>query len=182
MEAATIVSLSAVLLALLLLLASILFQFRWAIPFVPTPTPVVQTMIHLARLRPGETVIDLGAGDARFLLQAKRHCSGIHAIGYEGALVVWMLGILRILCSHHRDVRFYCRNFFRAHFGDADVIFLYLSMHVMRMLVPKFRRELKPGTRIVSHAFQLPGLTPDAIQRVPMRYGGSVNVYSYVWR
>ena len=52
----------------------------------------------------------------------------------------------------------------------------------MRLLVPKFNRELKEGTRIVTHAFRFPDIQPVEVRPVPLRFGGSTNVYYYEWK
>ncbi len=170
-----------VLIVLLLLLASLIFQFRWLVPFVPTPMPIVREMVNLANLKPGDHVIDLGAGDARFLIEAKKREPTITCVGYEGAIVVWMLGKIRIYFSGHRDIQFYCKDFMHVSLSDADVVFTYLSMHVMKMLIPKFQRELRSGTRLISHAFRLPHHEPAATSQVPMRFGGLTKAYLYRW-
>ena len=145
---------------LILLIGSILFHFRWLVPYVPTPMPIVKVMVDLAGIQKGNTVYDLGAGDARLLIQAAETEPTIHAIGYEGAIGVYLLGILRILWSRKRNVRLQWQNLFRADLGNADVVFLYLLPHMIEKLLPKFEQELQPGTIIVTHAFKLPSCDP----------------------
>lgn len=171
-----------VLLGLLLLLVSIFFQFRWFVPFVPTPMPIVRTMVDLAALKPGDHVVDLGAGDARFLIEAKKRVPGITCIGYEGAIAVWMLGKFKIWLSGYRDIEFRCQDFMKVDLSRADVIFTYLSMHVMKMLIPKFQKELRLGTRLISHAFRLPDHEPVQVAQVPMRFRGMTHAHKYVWK
>lgn len=181
-EAGSWVFLIVVLVGLVLLIITILFHFWWMVPFVPTPMPIVEEMVKLANLKPGQVVYDLGAGDGRFLIAAKRIEKNISAIGYEGAIGVWMLAKVRIFFSPSRDIRMVCGNFMTADLSKADVIFTYLSIHVMKVLLPKFARELRPGTIIISHAFRLPGLEPIATADVPMRFGGLSKAYCYVWK
>ena len=123
------------------------------VPFVPTPHGVVRKMIDVADLSGRETVYDLGAGDARFLLSAHRAHPDIRAIGYERIPTVWLLGRLRILFSRRRiDLR--CKDLFSVDLSDADCIFLYLSPGLMKSLATKFDSELRPGTKVVSYVFQ----------------------------
>lgn len=161
---------------------SVGFQLRWLVPFVPTPLPIVETMIDLAELKPGQQVYDLGAGDGRFLIEAKKKEPRILATGIEGSLGVWMLAKVRIWLSGFRDIAMYRKNFFAVDLSSADVLFLYLSIHIMQRLVPKFQSELKPGTLIISHAFSLPGFEPVRTAEVPMFFGSKkTKVRCYRW-
>jgi precorrin-6B methylase 2 len=181
LDVGSIAFLAVCVVLLVLLIVTILFHFWWMVPFVPTPWPIVRTMVGLADIKPGQTVCDLGAGDGRFLLEAKRVEPSITAIGYEGAVGVWMLAKIRILFSSHRDIRMVCGNFMKTDLSKADVIFTYLYPHVMTILLPKLQKELRPGTKVVSHAFKLPGLTPIATADVPLRHGpGTSKAYCYV--
>ncbi len=175
--------LAGLLLVTVILTLSIVFQLRWLIPFVPTPLPIVRTMVTLAELTPSQTVMDLGAGDGRFLIEAKRKEPRINAIGIEGSLGVWMLAKARIWLSGVRDIQMHRKNFFAVDLSSADVLFLYLSMHAMKKLVPKFQSELKPGTIILSHAFSLPGFEPVRTAEVPMFFGcQKTKVRCYRWK
>lgn len=182
LDSVAVLVLGGLLAFLAILGVSIIFHLRWGVPYVPTPMPIVRTMIALAELKPDQTVIDLGAGDGRLLIEALRSEPGIHAIGYEGALAVWMLAKIRIFFSGFRTMQMLRKNFFAVDLSNADVIFLYLSSHIMTALVPKFMRELRPGTLIISHAFQLPGCEPVRSAEVPMFYGiKKTKVRCYRW-
>ena len=172
------VVLLALIASLLLVLWSALFHFRQMVAFVPTPQAVTDAMIDLAEIRPGETVLDLGAGDGRVLARAMQKVPGIHAIGYEGALGVWMLAKLRGWFSPFRPVML-CRNFLTADFRNADVVFTYLSISMMQKLRPKFRAELKKGARVVTHAFTMKEEQSDKMSVVTMPFFGTTKVYRY---
>lgn len=164
-----------------LLIASIVFHLKCRVPFVPTPRRVIDMMIDQAALKDGQLVYDLGAGDGRVLTIAKRRCPGIRAIGYEGAIGVWMFGKFRTWFSGGGvDLR--RENFLRVDLSGADVIFLYLCIDALKLLVPKLQRELRPGTRVISHAFRLPGLEPDFTREVPMLLNGRTKVHVYEWK
>jgi len=125
------------------------------VPFIPTPKNVVKDMLEYAELKGDETIYDLGAGDARLLISAKRMYPSISAVGVELIPTVWFLGKLRIWFSHQK-VKFHLRNALAQDVSDADCIFLYLIPSVMKDLEHKFDEELKPGTKVVSYAFQFP--------------------------
>jgi cyclopropane fatty-acyl-phospholipid synthase-like methyltransferase len=151
-----------------LLVWAVVVNLWLRVPYVPSPWPVVDAMVRLADMKPGETVYDLGAGDCRLPIAAKRACPRARAIGLECTPTVFLWGKLRTALSRTgAECRF--RNAFRQDLSDADVIFTYLSPSVMREFLPKFQTELRPGTRIISHSFTLPEREP--AQTVPVRIG-----------
>ncbi|MDD5751251.1 MAG: hypothetical protein PHS73_01900 [Candidatus Peribacteraceae bacterium] len=170
-------------LGLLAVLVLLLVTFAWGFfmdaPFLPTPKRVVREMIRLAGLTGNETVMDLGAGDARVLLAAKKQYPSIRAIGCEKLPFIWALGKCNVLLSR-KAVEFRLGDALAQDVGDADCIFLYLFPEIMRTLEGKFDRELKPGTRVVSFVFTFPGRKP--VQEVPLPWlGGTGTVRLYEW-
>ncbi len=168
------------LIFLILAMASLLFHVRQMVPFVPTPGGIIEGMIDLAELKPGMTVMDLGAGDGRVLLRAERREPKITAIGYEGALGVWLLAQIRLHLRRSKAVVLR-KNFFTADFSKADVIFTYLSIAMMKKLKPKFDAELRDGACVISHAFRVPDMPADREELIEMPFGRS-KIYRYVWR
>lgn len=167
------------LIALVLVTLIILFTFVGSllvfVPYVPTPKAVVRRMVELAELRGNEIVYDLGCGDARVLIEAKRKFPGIRAIGYELPIGIYLLARLRVsLAGFSRrskqgiSIEIRMRDFFGADLHDADVLFLYLIPEVFARLERKLQAELRPGTRILSHGFSFPGKTPEKIVRCPL--------------
>jgi len=159
------------------LLAGALFHLRERVAFVPTGNRVVRAMLDSSFVRDGETLIDLGAGDARFLIEAKKKFPASTVTGYEGAWWVCMLGRLRLWWTG-TDATLHHRDFFTIDLQHADVVFTYLSTHAMARLLPKFHSELRDGARVVSHAFRLPGIVPAHIIKVQMQFG-EAKVYVY---
>ncbi|MBT3835135.1 SAM-dependent methyltransferase [Candidatus Peribacteria bacterium] len=148
---------------ILILLTFIMSLWVW-VPFVPTPNKVVDHMIKLAGFRGDETVYDLGCGDARMLIAAKKKHPGIKAIGYELPIGVWMLAELRVLFSRQKvDVRL--GDFCKADVSDADIMLIYLVPEVMNTLKKKFDVELKKGTKVISHGFAIPGKEHVLVER-----------------
>lgn len=149
-----------IVLAFILLLAlSALVHAVYLVPFVPSKMRVVSKMIEAAHLKKDETVIDLGCGDGRLLLEAEKKTKGIHAIGFEIAPLVFVLAWMRKIWSGSKfQLRF--QSLFRANLKNANVIFCYLFPNVMKPLAAKIRLECKPGTRIISNTFSIPELAP----------------------
>lgn len=166
-----------ILIFLILIAVTQVVHMIQGVPWVPSGRTTVKTMIQLAKLKRGEVVYDLGCGDARFLIQAEK-LHGIRGIGYENAPIPYLFGMVRKWLNRSKiDLRY--ENFFKTSLKNANVIFLYLGPDINRRLSSKIKKECKKGTRIVSHAFHLPGFTP--IKTVSKEKAKSLNtLYLYV--
>lgn len=162
----------------MIILISALFNLFHMVAFVPTARRVSDAMVRMAALKPGELVVDLGAGDGRILEVALSKQPKIRAIGYEGSFGVWLLAQIRHLFTRHKPPVL-LRNFLKEDLSKVDVVFTYLSMNMMTKLKPKFEKELKKGARVVAHAFKIPDRKHDASTSVPMQLGGTTGVYVY---
>lgn len=134
--------------------------------FVPTRQSVADAMLDLAGVTRADLVYDLGSGDGRIVVLAAQKY-GARAVGIEidAALVERARTIAREAGVAER-VRFVEGDLFTADVSDATVVTLYLSTLSTRRLAPKLRRELRPGTRIVSQQFDFgPAWPPDEHQR-----------------
>lgn len=129
-------------------------------PFVPVPRAVGKTMLDLAKLQPGEVLVDLGCGDGRLLRQAVADYGASHAIGYEldDDLVA------ASQAAAHEDTRIVVRQEDALRAGDcleqADVVTLYLTERGNSTLLPLLRRHLRPTARVVSYVWGMPALPP----------------------
>lgn len=141
-----------VILLIAVIIVTVLYACIVGVPYVPTPLPVARAMITLAGLQGNERVFDLGAGNARILIEAKKQFPSLDATGVELAPTIWLLGLCKIFLSGQR-IRFLRRDALTMNLGDADVIFLYLYPGAMARFEDKFDRELRPGTIVIVHAF-----------------------------
>ena len=134
--------------------------------FLPTPEDVAQQMLKLADVHKGDVLYDLGSGDGRIVIMAAREF-GARAIGIdinpqrikesvENAEKAGMAG----------KVTFRNQDLFEADFKDATVVSLYLLPSLNLKLLPKMLAELKPGTRVVSHSFDMGSWKPEKSQKV----------------
>jgi cyclopropane fatty-acyl-phospholipid synthase-like methyltransferase len=131
------------------------------INYVPTPLPVVERMLELAKVGKDDVVYDLGSGDGRIpIVAAQRY--GARGVGIE-INPVWVrdaraaaerLGVAD-------RVSFRIEDLFLTDLRDATVVTLYLFPTVNAKLLPKLARELKPGTRVVSHEYLIGDWPPD---------------------
>jgi hypothetical protein len=130
-------------------------------PYVPTPQTVVNAMLDLAGVGPADYVIDLGSGDGRIVLSsATRHKASGMGVDIDGELVDLANASARRLGVSER-VHFLQQDVFATDLSRATVLTLYLLPGMMESLRPKLLRELKPGTRIVSHDFDFGEWKPD---------------------
>ena len=122
--------------------------------FHPSAKVRVRTFLDHVPMKAGDLLVDIGCGDGRVLRAAKRRY-GVRALGFEVNPLAYALARIRILGVQGIEVRL--RNFWNVHVGDADVVFCYLFPDVMGRLAHKLEKELRPGTRVVSCNFPLPG-------------------------
>jgi SAM-dependent methyltransferase len=148
--------------AALFCLAAVAAPAGQYIYFSPTPHPVAEDMLKLAQVTQKDVVYDLGSGDGRIVLLAAEKY-GARGVGIE--LVPSLIQVAREAARERRledKVAFIEADFFNADISEATVVTLYLSPSVNRMLEPKLR-ELRPGTRIVSHNYAIGDWMPDDV-------------------
>lgn len=133
--------------------------------FAPTSQPVVQEMLELARVTRDDVVYDLGSGDGRIVVLAAQ-TYGARGVGIEldPRLVASSRQVAKDAGLDDK-VTFIEGDLFTADISAATIVTLYLSTSVNRELEPKLRRELRPGTRIVSHQFPIGSWTPEKVVR-----------------
>ena len=126
-------------------------------PYVPTPTAIVDRMLTLAKVGPGDYVIDLGSGDGRLVITSveKYKAKGGMGIDIDPKLV--KLSNDNAAKAGVADrVKFVEGDLFKANVGDATVVTLYLLPSMLADVEAKLAKELKPGTRVISHDYPLP--------------------------
>ena len=136
------------------------------VAYEPTPTEVVHAMLRLAKVTAADAVYDLGCGDGRIVITAARHL-GARGVGVD-------IDPLRIDESRENArragvtdrIRFLNEDLFRTDISEATVVTLFLSQEVNLAVRPKLQRELKPGTRIVSHWHHMGDWKPQETVRV----------------
>jgi ubiquinone/menaquinone biosynthesis C-methylase UbiE len=130
-------------------------------PYVPTPQRVVDAMLSLARVTDRDFVMDLGSGDGRIVITAaQKYGARGKGVDIDGELVERSNASARKL-NLDKVVRFEQADVLRADVREATVVTLYLLPDMMRDLRGKLLRELKPGTRIVSHDFDFGDWKPE---------------------
>ena len=152
------------------------------VPFVPTPPEVVQRMLELAKVGAGDYVVDLGSGDGRVVREAARSFSARgFGVEHDPELVARSAELARREGVSDK-VSFMAQDLFQADISDATVVTMYLLPAINLKLRPRLLKELRPGTRIVSHDFDMAEWAPDATAKLYAKEkygaaGGESTVY-----
>ena len=123
--------------------------------YVPSPDSVVEAMLALADVTAADVVYDLGSGDGRIpIAAAKRY--GAFGVGVEIDAKLNRVALDSARAAGVADrVRFLTQDLFEVDISPATVVTLFLLPRINQQLIPKLKRELRPGTRIVSHQFDM---------------------------
>ena len=145
--------------------------------WVPTPQALVDKMLDMAKMTPNDYVIDLGSGDGRTVITAAKRGARAMGIEYNPDMVE--------LSKRNADkegvagkASFMKADLFESDLSQATVITMYLLPQINLKLRPKIL-DLKPGTRIVSHAFTMDDWTPD--DKATVSDSNSYNRNAYLW-
>jgi hypothetical protein len=149
------------------------------VPYVPTPEKVVAEMLAMAGVGKKDVLYDLGSGDGRIVITAAQRF-GTRGVGID-------IDPDRIKEANQRAreagvtkrVRFIKGDIFDADIRDATVVTLYLLPAVNMKLRPKLLRELRPGTRVVSHNYDMGDWKPEKVSRMRLP-SGEHTVYYWV--
>ena len=134
--------------------------------FVPTPNEVVDKMLEMAKVTAKDVVYDLGCGDGRIVITAAQKY-GARAVGIDIDPKRIEEANANAKAAKVTDkVRFVEGDLFEANISEATVVSLYLLTRLNEKLKPKLLKELKPGTRVVSHAFDMGDWKPEATASV----------------
>ncbi len=148
--------------------------------YVPTPPHVVEKMLELAKVTKNDVVYDLGCGDGRIPVTAAKKY-GCKACGFdvdpkrieESLENVKASGVGTLVTIHQKDI-------FKLDLSDANVVTLYLLPGLNVKLIPQLEK-LKPGSRIVSHDFDMKGVIPDQVVIVKAEDDSSMDHTIYLW-
>jgi 2-polyprenyl-3-methyl-5-hydroxy-6-metoxy-1,4-benzoquinol methylase len=135
------------------------------VPFVPTPQEVVDKMIELGGVKKGDVVYDLGSGDGRIVITAAK--KGARAVGFDvdGDLVKESRENIR-KAGLEKSAEIKQQDILTVDLSPATVVTMYLLPDVNLKLKPNLLKQLKPGSRVVSHAFDMGDWKPDKTERV----------------
>jgi hypothetical protein len=148
------------------------------VPYVPTHQDIVDEMLAMARVGPNDVLYDLGSGDGRIVIAAAKQF-GTRGVGYDidpDRIREARRNARRAGVSD--KVTFIQGDIFEADIKDATVVTLYLLPDVNLRLRPKLLGELEPGTRVVSHNYDMGDWVPDKSKRMAIH---GTDHFIYFW-
>jgi precorrin-6B methylase 2 len=152
------------LIKFLAVVAAIFLLVKFFVPvingaiYLPTSMDRVKKMLDLSELKIGQTLIDLGSGDGRILIEAAQR--GAEAIGYEiNPILVYLTKRKIKKLNLNNRAKIFWGNFWQVNLGQADLVTVFGAPSIMARLEKKFLKELKSGAKICSYVFTLPNLT-----------------------
>jgi tRNA G37 N-methylase Trm5 len=149
------------------------------VPYVPTPQEVVERMLDLAQVKKGDVVYDLGSGDGRIVVTAAKKY-GVKAVGFEidpqrikeSHENIKKAGVENLVEIHQQDIR-------TVDLSPATVLTMYLLPEVNLMIRPNIWKQMKPGSRVVSHDFDMGDWKPLKTENI--KDGSSWDHTLYLW-
>jgi tRNA G37 N-methylase Trm5 len=149
------------------------------VPYVPTPQEVVDRMLALAQVKKGDVVYDLGSGDGRIVITAAKKF-GVKAVGFEIDPVrikesrenIKKAGVGHLVEIRQQDIR-------TVELSPASVLTMYLLPEVNLMIRPNILKQMKPGSRVVSHDFDMGDWKP--LKTEYIKDGSSWDHTLYLW-
>ena len=131
------------------------------IPFQPSSLSVVKCMVELASPQPGDKIIDLGAGDGRIPIYFALKYDDIHCYGIEISSDLVDLAQKRVgKLDLSNRVKILKGDLFKVNLSKFDIITMYLTPYAIKRLLPSLITALSTGSKIISHDFKIPGLSP----------------------
>jgi cyclopropane fatty-acyl-phospholipid synthase-like methyltransferase len=146
--------------------SSIAIWTHGEVPFVASTPEVIDRMLEMARVKPGDVVYDIGSGDGAIIIRAAKKY-GVRGVGIE----IDQDLVLRARNNAYREkvdhlVEFRVQDAFTVDISPATVVTLYMLPEFNAKLRPILEKQLKPGSRVVSHDYPIEGWTPDQVDIV----------------
>lgn len=156
------------LIAILLVILWIVYapDSPWA-PWWKTNKKIARAAAKLAKIGPNDVVYELGSGDGEFIVTVAQDFHPRKAVGVEIDLLRdWMARVRLFLNPKaQKNAQFVRRNFYDVNLKGVTVVYFYLVPNAIKRLLPKLKKELKPGTRLVSYYFKIAGMEPVAVDK-----------------
>lgn len=156
-----------------LLLSAAYANLRGA-PWAPTNKKSVERFLHLAEIRPGQKMYDLGCGDGRLVFASAK--SGAQAKGFELSLFMYLLAnIFRLFQKDRTKIKISCQDLWHSNLNDADLVYFFLMPKTYPKIKKKLENELKIGAKVIAYVWPIDGWEPVKIDIL----NGHPNLYLY---
>lgn len=148
------------ILVLLLIVLFIILSWVWPpdspwSPWWKTDRKTARAICDLVKIQPGDTVYELGSGDGEFLLEAAKTAEG-KFVGVEIDPLRYWISRLRVkLAGLDERIKIIKNNFFKVDLSDASIVYVYLVPKALARLLPKLKKDLKTGTKLVSFVYEI---------------------------
>jgi len=165
------------LLLILLVFGTAAYAGMKASPWVPVFKKDIERILKLAQVKDDDLVYDLGSGDGR-VVAALANNSQAQIVGYEVSFIPYLWSKIKILflgLSKRVEIRY--ADFLSRDLSQASVVFCFLTPMAMKKLEPKFRKELKKGTRVISYSFSIPTWQAEVVDKPDKK---SIPIFKYV--
>lgn len=135
-------------------------------PFYPTPPSIVQKMLEIGSLSPGEKMYDLGSGDGRIVIMAasrfKADATGVEldeSLARQSSAEIRRRGL-------DKTARIIQGDILKQDYSSADVVTAYLLPAAMQLVRPILEKQLRKGARVIAHDFEMNGWTPEKVENI----------------
>lgn len=136
------------------------------VPYIPTPMDVIDRRLQLTQTKPGDVVYDLGSGDGRIVIEAAKRY-GVRGVGIEiNPDLVAKARSNAFREKMDKIVEFRARDALTVNVSEATVVMHYMLPEFNAKLRPTFDRQLRSGSRVVSHDFEIAGWTPVRTEQI----------------
>ena len=150
---------------IIFILISVLIAGWSSAPFVPTRKEDLPRILKLANLQKGQTFYDLGCGNGRVVLYVAKNTKA-SAVGVEMAAPIYLWAKMRQIFSGKQNLKIILRNFFKVDLSKIDVAYIFGYPTTLKQKVAKkLQQELKPGAKVISYAFEIPGWQPILVDK-----------------
>lgn len=128
-------------------------------PLAITDKKLIAEIVKTADLKNGEVFYELGTGTGRVIAAFSQN-QNLKCVGFELSPLYYFITLLNLKSNGAKNCELYMRNFFNADLSEANAIFFFLMPKTLEKLKNKFLKDLEPGTKIISYAFEISGWTP----------------------
>jgi hypothetical protein len=147
-----------IIIVLAVLVIPTVYAFYIGAPILITPKSSIRRALEFCEVEKGQKFYDLGCGTGRNVKVAVKEF-GLDAIGLELSPILFLIAEINLFLTG-TSARIRMENIYKTDLTSVDVVFCFLTPKAMKKLAPKFEKELRIGTRIISYCFSLPGWEP----------------------